>query len=160
MKNQNLKIFTVTALLTCASAGQALAEADNDTTNTAATATTDSGAAATQLTPATRPPAYPPQYRGYPPRPYGYDRGWTRPFGNDGPSFRGPWNKGSGFGFGSGPSWGSGPNWNSGPRYYGAPDYRPRGGYNDRPYGQRPYYDSGRQYRGPNWNDNGMSFGW
>lgn len=154
MKFPNPKVFTAAAIMISASAGQALAE------NGTAANTVNSGAPAQQA-PAATMPAHPQQYRGHRPYRGDYNRGWSRPFGNDGPTFRGPWNKGSGFGFGNGPGgWGSGPSWGPGPRNYGGPDYRPRGGYYDRQYGPRPGYDRGQRFRGPDWNDSGMSFGW
>lgn len=167
MKFPNLKVFTAAAILMSTSAGQALAETD---TNAASAA--DSEAAAAPQAPAATTPAYPPPYRGYRQHRYGYDRGWSRPFGNDGPTFHGPWNRGrgrgSGFGFGNGPGgWGSGPSfgsggpgWDSGPRYYDRPGFGPRRGYHDRPFGPRPYHDRGPRFGGPDWDDSGMSFGW
>lgn len=158
MKFPKLKAITAATIMVAVSNGQVLAE------ETAAANAAGNNAAPQTQAPAANAPAYPPPYQGYRPYRYNYNRGWSRPFGNDGPSFRGPWNRGSGFGFGSGNS----PGWDSGPRYYDRPnyrpdyrpDYRPRDGYYQRPYGPRPYYDRGPRFSGPDWDDGGMSFGW
>ena len=89
MRLARLKLITVSVVFLLGSqASNVLAEI-GATTQQASDATAASTATATQQVPQV--------YRGYPPPPHyyrGYRRGWSKPFGNDGPRFRGPWKKG------------------------------------------------------------------
>lgn len=189
MRLVKFKLLTVTVLfLLVSQTTHVLAETGATTGQTGDTTASRKDTASSQTqspAPQAQTPA-PQVYRGYPPPRYyrRHDRGWVRPFGDDGPAFHGPWRKGrgSGFGFGSGdgPSWGSGsgPWWDSEPRFrrYDDWDRDPfRDRFHDDPFLEDPFYDRGPRYydRGPryydrgrrgwddwDWDSHGMSFGW
>ena len=148
MRFNKFKLITASTLLLLGSqSGTVLAE-DNAASQQAGQATSSAQAPAnaqaqanTQQAQSNTAQAPQPAYRGNPyPR---YNRGYNRPFGSSGPSFRGPWNRGSGFGFSNndGPGWGSAPSF---------------GSWGDR---DRGYYDRGPGFRGPWDSGRGSGFG-
>ena len=141
MRFNKLKLITAsTFILLGSQAGYVLADDSATSQGGASQATSSAEAPAAAQSQANTAQVPQPAYRGNPyPR---YNRGYSRPFGNSGPSFRGPWNKGSGWGFSNnnGPSWGSGPSF---------------GSWGDRNRG----YNRGPGFRGPWDRGNGSGFG-
>jgi hypothetical protein len=180
MRFDKLKLITAsTFIFLCCQSGNVMAQ-ENTTSQGASQAAPSAEAPVAAQPQANTAQAPRPVHQGYPYRGYnrgyyrGYDRGYSRPFGSSGPSFRGPWNKGSGWGFSNddGPGWGSGPSYGSwGDRDRGFYDRRPdfrepwdRGsgsgfGFssNDGPgWDSRPGYDRGPGYRP--WGDRDRGF--
>ena len=163
MRFDKLKLITASTVIFLGSQS-AIVFADDSTTSQgtkpAAPSTETPVAAQTQANTAQAPRPANQGYQ-YPRYNRGYNRGYNRPFGSSGPSFRGPWNKGSGFGFSNN----DGPGWGSGPRF-GSWDDRDRG-YYDRGPGLRGPWDRGRgsgsgfgfsSSDGPDW-DPGPGYG-